>query len=111
MDVVNECWVSAFKTLLDSIGLSQRVNKLTHSFSHITDLVLTYQKTGFCLTILLSAKLAATPCSNMMDNSYADFTPSQVDYLMDNYCSNTSWELGWLKSYLSDVDVSVPHCE
>lgn len=42
VDVDDDCLAAAFKSLLDSIGFSQRVNKPTHSFNHILDVVLTY---------------------------------------------------------------------
>ena len=128
VDVDDDCLTSAFKSLLDSIGFSQRVHEPTHSFNHTLDLVLTYgievdhitvfpqnpvlsdhslitfeftltnytlpgKKSHYsrCLSDtavsrfkeLIPAELAATPSSDMM-GSYADFTPSQVDYLVDS---------------------------
>lgn len=42
MDIDDDYLASAFKSLLDSIGFSQRVHEPTHSFNHILDLVITY---------------------------------------------------------------------
>lgn len=41
VDVDDDCLATAFKSLLYSIGFSQRVNKPTQSFNNILDLVLT----------------------------------------------------------------------
>ena len=42
MDVDSDSFKLAFTSLLDSLGVSQKVKEPTHCFNHILDLVLTY---------------------------------------------------------------------